>query len=92
MNRNTALLMAMALLIASLGCAHDNHSEEHMGESYRALKAQMIANPEAGDEVKPVDGIGATTADEVTGNYHARQQEQPHDDQPTSLLDLVEGR
>jgi hypothetical protein len=91
MNRNTALMMGLAFLIANMGCAH-SHSEAHMGESYHALKAQMIANPEAGDEIRPVEGIGATTADEVTGNYHARQQEQPHDDKPTSLFDQIAGR
>jgi hypothetical protein len=91
MNRNTALLIGLAFLVANLGCAH-SHSEAHTGESYHTLKAQMIANPEAGNEVQPVEGIGATTADEVTGNYHARQQEQPNDDNPTSLLDQISGR
>ena len=56
------------------------------------LKAQTIANPEAGDEIRPVEGMGATTADEVTGTYHARQQEQPRDAKPTSLLDELTGR
>ncbi len=91
MNRNTALLIGLALLIANMGCAH-SHSEAQMGESYHTLKAQMIANPEAGGEVQPVEGIGATTADEVTGNYHARQQEQAHDDKPTTLFDLIADR
>jgi len=91
MKRNTALLIGLALLICNTGCAH-SHSEAHTGESYHTLKAQMVANPEAGNEVQPVEGIGATTADEVTGNYHTRQQEQPVNDSPSSLLDLVEGR
>ena len=91
MNRNTALLIGLALLLWTTGCAH-SHSEAHMGESYHTLKAQMIANPEAGNEVQRVEGIGAATADEVTGTYHTRQQEQPQNDSPTSLLDLVADR
>jgi hypothetical protein len=91
MNRNTALLIGLAFLIANMGCAH-SHSQAYMGESYRTLKAQTIANPEAGDEVRPVEGIGATTADEVTGNYHARQQEQVRDEKTTSLFDQISGR
>ena len=88
MNRHTALLIGLALLLWNTGCAHDRHSEAHMGESYHALKAQTIANPEAGSEVQPVEGIGATTADRVTEGYHKRQQSQPHDDHSTnSLLD-----
>ncbi len=91
MNRNTALLIGLVLLLWTTGCAH-SHSEAHMGESYHTLKAQMIANPEAGNEVQPVEGIAATTADEVTGTYHTRQQDQPQNDSSTSLLDLVSDR
>ena len=91
MIRHTALLLGLALVLATLGCAH-SHTEDHMGESYHTLTAQMVANPEAGDEVQPVEGIGATTADQVTGNYHQRQQEQAHDDQSTTLFDLISGR
>lgn len=88
MNRHTALLIGLALLLWNTGCAHHSHSEAHAGESYQALKAQTIANPEAGSEVQPVEGIGATTADRVTEGYHQRQQRQPNDNRSTdSLLD-----
>ena len=91
MNRNTALLIGLVLLLWTTGCAH-SHSEAHMGESYHTLKAQMIANPEAGNEVQPVEGIAATTADEVTATYHRRQQDQPQSDSSTSLLDPLSDR
>ena len=91
MNRNTALLIGLVLLLWTTGCAH-SHSQAHMGESYHTLKAQMIANPDAGNEVQPVEGIGAATADEVTTTYHRRQQEQAHSDNSTSLLDPLSDR
>jgi hypothetical protein len=86
MKRITTTL-ALLLLLGS-GCVH-SHVEEHWGESYRTAKAQQVENPEASDELRPVEGIGATTADHVTGNYHERQQEQSTDRDRTTLFDTI---
>lgn len=88
-------LGSCGLLLAALatGCSAANHShvEDHWGESYRTLKAQQIANPNAGQDPKPVEGMNSTTARDVTATYHSRQAEQPVTRENTTLLDLVGG-
>ena len=63
---------------------------EHWGEAQQSARAQQIQNPEAGKERRTVEGLGATTADGVTANYHERQQEQSDDGQRRSLFDLIQ--
>jgi hypothetical protein len=89
MNRLYSIAGAI-LLLTSVGCiSPDRHVDDHWGESYTELKYQQIQNPNAGDTVKPVEGLGATTADHVTTNYHVRQEEQPQDQNTESVLDLI---
>ena len=89
MNRLYATAGAI-LLLTSVGCiSPDRHVEEHWGESYTELKAQQIQDPSAGDVTRPVQGLGATSADHVTQNYHSRQEEQFSDQNSDSLLDLI---
>jgi hypothetical protein len=78
------------LLLTSVGCiSPDRHTEDHWGESHAELKAQQIQTPEAGDEVRTVEGLGATSADHVTENYHGRQAEQFEDGRPQSLIEDI---
>ena len=80
-------VLSTSLLLVSLstGCMH-SHSEEFVGASYAALKEQQIANPDAGQEAQPVEGIASTTADQVNANYHERQQASSQGGQTTSKL------
>jgi hypothetical protein len=80
------------LLLASLtmACAH-SPSQEFTGESYEALKRQQIANPDAGQDAEPIEGIASTTADHVTANYHERQQASQQDGDVTFILDGMPG-
>ncbi|MCP5060213.1 MAG: hypothetical protein GY937_26230 [bacterium] len=55
----------------SVGCA--SHLDQHWGESYRTLTQNQIANPEAGSDAAPVEGLSATSADHVTTSYHERR-------------------
>jgi hypothetical protein len=81
----------VALLLAGLSaaCAPHSHVDDHWGEAYRYQKEQQIANPEAGDD-RPVDGMGSTTARDVSTTYHTRQLEQPQPAQERSLFDLID--
>jgi hypothetical protein len=76
----------------SVGCASADtysHTEDHFGESQRTLKAQQIANPDAGNEVRPVRGMNSATARDVTATYHFRQAEQIETQDDGSLLDGI---
>lgn len=84
----TMTLGLLALCALGAGCAH-SHVDEHWGESYRTAKVTQVAHPEASDEVRPVEGIGATTADHVTDNYHERQVEQFTDRDSRTLFDTI---
>jgi hypothetical protein len=79
------------LILAGLaaGCANHSHVDDHFGESYRTLKAQQIANPDAGNEVRTVEGMSSATARDVTATYHSRQAEQPQVQNDDSLLDII---
>lgn len=72
MKRHIAVWTLGLGLAAAVGCAHD-HVEEHFGESYHALTEQMIANPDAGEDTRPVEGLNANDAAHVTANYHERE-------------------
>jgi len=89
MKRTTNPMISLAaLLLLGGGCAH-SHVDEHWGESYRTSRAQQVENPGASDELRPVLGIGATTADHVTDNYHERQREQSTDRDTRTLFDTI---
>lgn len=90
MNRMYSIAGGVLLLVASTGCiSPDRHVEDHWGESQWELSEQQIQNPHAGDTVRPVEGIGATTADHVTTNYHTRQSEQFQDENDDSIFELI---
>jgi hypothetical protein len=91
MKRLNAIAGVMLLLATgTVGCiSPDRHVEEHWGESYAELKEQQIQNPSAGDDVRPVEGLGATSADHVTTNYHTRQDEQFQDEDDSSIFELI---
>ena len=83
-----ALCASLLLAYLSMACTH-NHSDQFKGESYATLKEQQIANPDAGQETEPIDGVASPTADHVSGNYHERQQVQYQDEGRAPLLDSV---
>jgi hypothetical protein len=83
-----ALLASLLLANLSMACMH-SHSDEFRGESYATLKQEQIANPDAGQEAEPIEGIASTTADHVSANYHERQQAQYQDDGVVFLLDSI---
>ena len=88
MTRKIGVLCASLLLAnLSMACMH-NHSEEWSGESYTTLKEQQIANPDAAEETRPVEGIASTTADHVTANYHESQRGS-HNSDSTSTLESM---
>jgi hypothetical protein len=85
-----ALWTSLMLASLSLACAH-SPSQEFTGESYTTLKQQQIANPDAGQDAEPIEGIASTTADHVTANYHERQQAGNQDGDVTFILDGMPG-
>jgi hypothetical protein len=70
MRVRVALLAALGGLWA-LGCA--NYDGLAKGEDVAAATERQVQNPERSEERTPVEGIGATTAADVTTNYHANQ-------------------
>jgi len=84
-----ALLTSLLLAHLSMACVHNNHSDEFKGESYATLKQEQLANPDAGQETEPIDGVASPTADHVSVNYHERQQVQYQDEGRAPLLDSV---
>lgn len=86
-----ALALALGGGLGTAGCSAANHShvEDHWGESYRSLKAQQIANPDAGKETKTVEGMNSTTAADVSATYHFRQAEQPLTRETPSQLETL---
>ena len=85
-----ALWASLMLANLSMACTH-SHSQEFAGESYATLKEQQIANPDAGQEAEPIEGIASTTADHVTANYHERQQASHQDGDVTFILEGMPG-
>lgn len=73
MLRIQGLILCVALA-ATTGCVNPvRHVDENFGDSQRTLTAQQVANPEASDELRTVDGMAGTSADDVTVNYHERR-------------------
>ncbi len=76
----TALILALCAGLsacASLDFDRETATEEHWGESYRANRDAMIANPGAGWQ-EPAQGIDAKTAEHVLENYTKGQEAQEH--------------
>ena len=67
------------VLGAALGCnvpgfPKETELEQNWGAAHAAQVQRQIANPQAGDTLKTVEGINAATAPDVIGNYHRNQQ------------------
>ena len=76
--RNTRMPLGVAILgtallgaVWTLGCAH--YDELAKGKDVAAADQRQVQNPERSEERTPVEGIGATTAADVTTNYHTNQ-------------------
>ena len=78
MKRRTRFLGLMVLLmtVAMTGCASWHQTYEPLGGSLAALKEAMVANPDAGQDGKPIEGLSSTTAAAVIRLYHRGQIEQ----------------
>jgi hypothetical protein len=75
----------------ALGCARYDGITD--GAAVAAADSRQTQNPERSEERTPVEGIGATTAADVTTNYHANQattaQQQRQDRQrDNGLVDI----
>ena len=56
---------------AALGCA--NYDGIADGAAVQAADRRQVQNPERSEERTPVEGVGATTAADITTNYHTNQ-------------------
>lgn len=72
MRETTCAAAALALLLGA-ACAKPSPVEESFGTAQRQIAADMVANPEAGNDTTPVEGLSPATADDVTTGYHERQ-------------------
>ena len=65
-------LLAALLVSGAFGCAYfePTEMERHWGDAYRDDKAQMIANPAAGElNREPVEGLDPATAENVMARH-----------------------
>ena len=72
--RVTVLCAALLGVGWTLGCAR--YDEFAKGKDMREIAQRQVQNPERSEERTPVEGIGATTAADVTTNYHTNQSTQ----------------
>jgi hypothetical protein len=68
-----------ALAVTALACGIPGRPvqtelEKNFGAAQNAMRARQIANPDAGNTLKAVEGINAATAPDVIGNYHRNQK------------------
>lgn len=92
MTRSTAARLVLGLALAGSGCA--SHVDQHMGESYETLTAQMVENPDAGLDERQVEGLGAPEASQVTANRRERSTVEYQDRSriaPVSVLAIEDG-
>ena len=72
--RNLSFLALSAALLFSVGCV--TPVDEHWGDAYRANKAAMIQNPDAGSP-DPVEGLDPVTGQLVVERYETEQRKAP---------------
>ena len=76
------LTLALALLFA-IGCV--TPVDEHWGDAYRANKAAMIQNPDAGSP-DPVEGLDPITGQLVVERYEREQKKSPEQKRELFLI------
>lgn len=91
MGRWTVVAAGVICATVALGCA--NYDGIAKGDTVAAAETRQVQNPERSEERASVEGIGATTAADVTTNYHTNQttqaQQQRQDRQrDNGLIDL----
>jgi len=85
-----SILGLLAVSLASLGCTTTSPVDENWGAAQQSAREGMIANPDAGKDAKPVEGMAAATAQNVTEYYHERQKLDYQDGDRTSTLEQLE--
>lgn len=71
MKTNTAIIMLIILMNFFLsGCA-TNRVEMDYGTSYKLAKFNQTLDPEAEQNLEPVEGVDGQTAKKIVEKYHA---------------------
>lgn len=70
------LMVASVLLLLFIGCSNGNISlrgetefDKNLGRSYETAKYNQIANPEAGKNINPIEGLEGNAADNAVEGY-----------------------
>lgn len=85
-----AILASLALSLLSVGCATTSAIDENWGTAQRSAREGMIANPDAGQDTQPVEGMAAATADDVSEYYHERQKLDHQNGNRASVREQIE--
>jgi hypothetical protein len=85
-----SILGLLALSLLSVGCATTSPVDENWGAAQRSAREGMIANPDAGQDTQPVEGMAAATADDVTEYYHERQKLDHQNGDRSSVLEQLD--
>ena len=63
LSRPSIIIAFSITLLLFAGCTHST-LEENWGSSYEAAKVNQIANPEASENLDPVDGLDGQLAEQ----------------------------
>ena len=68
LSRPSIIIAFSITLLLFAGCTHST-LEENWGSSYEAAKVNQIANPEASENLDPVDGLDGQLAEHNMESY-----------------------
>lgn len=89
----TVWILSLAAGLAVACASKPDRVAEDMGNAMASLRERQTANPDASEELVPVEGLGATTAQDVVTNYHENQrteaqQERQERQRDNGLVDI----
>jgi hypothetical protein len=72
------LMIALGLMIFSAGCSHTpSRLEANSGSSFKLQKFNQILDPEAGKNLKPIEGLDAKATEIALEKYRKSFEKPP---------------
>jgi hypothetical protein len=80
-----AMLAGFVLLTGCASWQQEGLSEQNWGRSYETAKYNQILNPEAGKDLKPVEGLSGVAAENSVETYDSTFKEKSKQENVTIL-------